>query len=90
MKHKIAQMHVFGLSSAQIMQQHIKEVRDLALATVNVTRGTFLFSSYVSNICRKRVEELWMNNIFDPINVRMWMLEHPNIVFFYEEHSLMD
>ena len=28
MKHKIAQMHVLGLFPAQIMQQHIKEVRD--------------------------------------------------------------
>ena len=90
MKHKIAQMHAFGLSPAQIMQQHTKEVRKLALANGIVTRDTFLLPSDVRNICRKRAEELRMKDPSDPINVRMWTLEHLDIVFFYQEHSLMD
>ena len=90
MKHKIAQMHAFGLSPAQIMQQHTKEVRDLALVNGPVTRDTFLLPSDVKNICRKRAEELWMKDPSDPISVRMWTLEHPDNVFFYQEHSLID
>lgn len=58
MKFKIAKMHAFGLSPAQIMQQHTKEVRELALANGPVTRDTFLLPSDVRNIVRKRAEEL--------------------------------
>ena len=90
MKHKIAQMHVFRLSPAQIMQEHTKEVKNLALATGNVTCNTFLLPSDVRNICRKRAKELWMKDFSDPISVRMWTLEHPNKMFFYPKHALMD
>ena len=41
LKMKIAQMHAFGLSPAQIMQQHTKDVRELALSDDVVTRDTF-------------------------------------------------
>ena len=40
------------------MQQHTKEVRELALANGPVTRDTFMLPSYVRNIVRKRAEEL--------------------------------
>ena len=90
MKFKIAKMHAFGLSPAQIMQQHTKEVRELALANGPVTRDTFLLPSDVRNIVRKRAEELWMKDPSDPISVRMWTAENPDNVFYYQEHSLMD
>ena len=91
MKHKIAQMHSFGLSHAQIMQQHTKEIiKDLALANDIVTHDTFLLPSNVRNICRKCAEELWMKDSSNPISIRMWRVEHPDSVFFYQEHSLMD
>ena len=86
MKHKIAQMHAFGLSPAQIMQQHTKHIRDLALANETVTSDTFLLPSSVSNICCKREEELWMKDPSDPIGIHMWTLEYPESVFFYQEH----
>ena len=56
MKLKIAQMHSYGLSPAQIMQQHTKEVRELAMSNRLVTCDTFLLLSDVRNICRKRAE----------------------------------
>jgi len=90
MKDKIAKMHAFGLSPAQIMQQHTKEVRELALANGPVTRDTFLLPSDVRNIVRKRAEELWMKHPSDPISVRMWTTENPDNVFYYQEHSLLD
>ena len=64
-------MHVFGLSLTQIMEQHTKEVRILALANGTMTRNTFLLPSNVGNICRKRAEELWMKDPSDPISVHM-------------------
>ena len=90
MKYKIAKMHAFGLSPAQIMQQHTKEVRELALSNGPVTRDTFLLPSDVRNVVRKRAEELWMKHPSDPISVRMWTTENPDNVFYYQEHSLMD
>ena len=90
MKYKITKIHVFGLSPVQIMQQHTKEVRELALANGPVTRDTFLLPMDVRNICRKRAEELWMKHPSDPISVRMWSLENLDNVFYYQEHPLMD
>ena len=46
--------------------------------------------SDIRNICRKHAEELWMKDPSDPINVHMWMLEHLDSVFIYQEHLLMD
>ena len=90
LKQKIAQMHAYGLSPAQIMQQHTKEVRELALSNGVVTRDTFLLPVDVRNICRKRAEELWEKHPSDPISVRMWVVENPENVFYYQEHSLLD
>ena len=87
MKHKIAQMHAFGLSPTQIMRQHTKHVRDLAFANNTVTRDIFLLPSIIRNICHKHAEKLWMKNPSNPISVRMWMVEHSDSVFFYQEDS---
>ena len=83
-------MHSYGLSRAQIMEQHTKEVRKLAVSNGLVTRDTFLFPSDVRNICRKRAEELWEKHPYDPVSVRMSAAENPNSVFYYQEYSLMD
>ena len=90
LKLKIAQLHALGLSPTQIMQQHTKEVRELAISNGVVTRDTFLLPSDVRNICRKRAEDLWEKHPSDPISVRMWTMENPESVFYYQEHSLMD
>jgi hypothetical protein len=73
----------FWAISCQIMQQHTKEVRELALTNGPVIRDTFLLPSDVRNICRKRAEELWMKHLSDPISVRMWTLENLDSVFYY-------
>ena len=83
MKYKIAEMHAFGLYLVQIMQQHAKEVRELALANGPITCDTFLLPSDVKNIFRKRAEELWMKHSSDPISVRMWTTKNHDNVFYY-------
>ena len=64
-------MHAYGLSPAQIMQQHTKKVWELAVSNDLVTYDTFLLPSDIKNICHKRVEDLWEKHPSDPINVRM-------------------
>jgi hypothetical protein len=58
LKFRIAQMHAFGLSPTQILQQYTKEIRQLALSNEVVTRNTFLLPSNVRDNCRKWVKEL--------------------------------
>lgn len=53
LKLKIAQLHAFGLSPSQIMQQHTAEVRELAMSNAVVTQDMFLLPNDVRNICRK-------------------------------------
>ena len=90
MKLRIEQMHAIDLSPVQIMSQHKQDVRDMAMNNLPVTRDTFLLSSDVRNICRKRAEELWEKHASDPISVRMWVHENPKSVFYYEDHGLLD
>ena len=81
MKLKFVQMHSYGLSPAQIMQQHIKEVRELAMSNKLGTWDTFLLLVDVRNICCKRAEELWEKYSYDSISIRMWAVEKPDNVF---------
>ena len=90
MKLRIEQMHAIGLSPAQIMSQHKQDVRDMTMNNQPVTHDTFLLSSDVRNICKKRAQELWEKHASDPISVRMWVHENPKYVFYYQEHGLMD
>ena len=56
MKHKIAEMHAYELSPAQIMQQHTKE----AVLNRLVTRDTFLLLLDVTSIyCKRRKTYGW-------------------------------
>lgn len=42
------------------------------------------------NNCRKRTEELWEKHPSYHVSVRMWTTENPNIIFYYQKHSLKD
>ena len=80
-KLKIAQMHAYRLSPAQIMQQHTKEVWELAVSNGLVTCDTFLLPLDVRNICCKRAEELWGKHPSDPVSVRMGANENLDNLF---------
>ena len=75
LKLKLAQLHAFGLSPSQIMQQYIAKIQELENGVV--TRDTFLLPNDVRNICRKSVEDLWEKHPSVHINVRMWTMENP-------------
>ena len=90
MKLRTEQMHAIGLSPAQIMSQHKQEVRNMAMNNQPITRDTFLLSSDVRNICRKRAEELWKKYASDPLVYVCGYMKNPNLVFYYQEHGLLD
>jgi hypothetical protein len=46
--------------------------------------------SDAKNLAKKQVDELWKNITKDPMNVRMWVLKIPDLVFFYVQHAPMD
>jgi hypothetical protein len=79
-----------GLSSAQVMIHHKVHVKEMALKNEHVTQNTFVFSSNVRNLAKKRIDELWQKHCKDPINVRMWVLENHDSIFFYVQHAPMD
>jgi hypothetical protein len=62
----------------------------MALKNEHVTWDTFVLPSYVRNLAKKRTNELWQKHCRDPISVRMWVLENPNLVFFYVQHDPID
>jgi hypothetical protein len=48
-----------GLSPAQVMAQHKVYVREQALRNEHVTCDTFVLPSYMQNLAKKKVNELW-------------------------------
>jgi hypothetical protein len=84
MKQKIAQMHAYGLFPVQIMQQHTKEVRELAVSNGLVMRDMLLLSSDVRNICRKGRKTFGRN--IRPTQLTYVCGQHR----ISKEHSLMD
>jgi hypothetical protein len=62
----------------------------MALKNELVTWDTFIFLSNVKNLAKKLTNELWQKHRKDPINVRMWVLENLNSIFFYVQHVPMD
>jgi hypothetical protein len=46
--------------------------------------------SDVRNLEKKRVNEVWQKHHKDPINVRMWVLENIDLVFYYVQHAALD
>jgi hypothetical protein len=55
-----------------------------------ITQDTFVLPSYVINLSRKRVNELWQKHPKDLVNVWMWVMENLNAIFYYVEHAPMD
>jgi len=79
-----------GLSLTQVMIHHKAHVREMALKNERVTQDTFVLSSDVRNLAKKQANELWQKHCKDPINVRMWVLENPDSIFFYVQHAPTD
>jgi hypothetical protein len=46
----------------------------------------------VRNLTKKSIDdhELWQKHFKDPINVKMWVLNNLNLVFYYVQHASLD
>jgi hypothetical protein len=78
-----------GLFLAQVMVHHKTYVKK-ALNNELMTCDTFVLPCDVRNLAKKKVDELWHKHPKDPINVRMWVLENPNSIFYYVQHAFLD
>jgi len=41
----------------------------------------------VKNLAKQQIDELWQKYHKDSINVRMWVLENLELIFFYVQHA---
>jgi len=69
------------------MTHHKSYVKEQAQQNEPITRDTFVLPLNVRNLAKNKVNELWQKHFKDPISVRMWVLENPELVFFYLEHA---
>jgi len=62
----------------------------MVLKNETMTWNTFVLMSNVRNLAKKKANEVWKKHRKDPINVRMWVLENIDLVFYYVQHALLD
>jgi hypothetical protein len=72
------------------MAHHMAYVREKALNNELVSCDTFVFPFDVKILTKKIIDELWQKHPKDPINVRMWVLENHDLVFYYVQHAPLD
>jgi hypothetical protein len=72
------------------MAHHKAYVKKKALNNEPMTCDTFVLPFDVRNLVKKRANELWHKHPKDPINVKMWVMENPNLVFYYVQHAFLD
>jgi len=79
-----------GLSLVQVMVHHKAYVKEKSLNNECVIHDTFVLPSDVRNLAKKKANELWHKHPKDPINVRMWVLENHDSIFYYVQHAPLD
>ncbi len=79
-----------ALSLAQVMVHHKTYVKKKALRNELVICDIFVLPFDVKNLAKKRADELWQKHLKNPINIKMWVMENPKLMFYYVEHALMD
>lgn len=89
-KDQLTDLLWLGLSPVQVMSQHRSLVSMLARTNGPVTRDTFVQPHDVRNLARRRAEELWQKHPNETESVKMWKNKNPDMVFFYQEHALLN
>jgi hypothetical protein len=72
------------------MAHHKTYVKEKALNNELVSYDTFVLPSDVRILTKKKTNELWQKHPKDPIRVRMWVLENPDLVFYYVQQASLD
>jgi hypothetical protein len=72
------------------MVHHKTNVKKKALRNELVIHDIFVLPFDVKNLAKKKADELWQKHPKDPINIKMWVMENLELMFYYVEHALMD
>ena len=89
-KDKLNDMLYIGLSRAHVMSHHKGLLSILAKTNSPINQDTFILPHDVRNLARKCTEELWQKHLDETKSMKMWKIENPEMVFFYQDHALLD
>ena len=77
-----------GLSVPQIMGKHRKRFMEVCSRGEELTRDLFISEQDIRNVAGRLAKETYKRDNNDAKSVRMWVQEHPHLVFYYKESGL--
>ena len=77
-----------GLSIPQIMAKHRKRFLEACERGEELTRDLFICDQDIRNVAGRLAIETYKRDNNDAKSVRMWVQEHPLLVFYYKESGL--
>ena len=77
-----------GLSIPQIMAKHRKHFMEVCERGEELTRDLFISEQDIRNVAGRLAIETYKRDNNDAKSVRMWVQEHPSLVFYYKESGV--
>jgi hypothetical protein len=77
-----------GLSIPQIMAKHRKRFLEVCESGEELTRDLFICDQDIRNVAGRLAIETYKRDNNDAKSVRMWVQEHPHLVFYYKESGI--
>ena len=77
-----------GLSIPQIMVKHKKRFMEACTRGEELTRDHFISEQDIRNVAGRLAIETYKRDNNDAKSVRMWVQQHPGLVFFYKESGV--
>jgi hypothetical protein len=77
-----------GLSIPQIMAKHRKRFLETCERGEELTRDLFICDQDIRNVAGHLAIETYKRDKNDAKSVRMWVQEHPHLVFYYKESGV--
>jgi hypothetical protein len=77
-----------GLSIPQIMAKHRKRFLEVCESGEELTRDMFICDQDIRNVAGCLAIETYKRDNNDAKSVRMWVQEHPHLVFYYKESGI--
>ena len=76
------------LTIPQIMAKHRKRFLEVCAKGEELTRDLFICDQDIRNVPGRLAIETYKRDNNDAKSVRMWMQEHPHLVFYYKESGV--
>ena len=77
-----------GLSITQIMAKHKKRFLEVCQRGGELTRDLFICDQDIRNVAGRLAIETYKRDNNDAKSVRMWVQQHPGLVFYYKESGV--